>query len=318
MASKKVQNTPVVRKSNALARARWNPDSIWEPRLVALVASKIQAFDADFQIYEIPIVELIGKNPGGRDYKEIEHAVDKAMGRIITIRISTGWTKYTLFCKCEFDSKQGILKVGFHPDLKEHYLSLKQYMQFELTEFMILTSVYSQRLFEILKSWDDKYEVIINLSDLHTDLGTPQSMKINFAEFKRRVLDKAHKDINEHTSLKFEWEPIKIGRAIKKIRFIFIKQQPKKLDCSPQAKALVRQALGVASPEEAEKQQKSIEHRLFQQFIMRFNDKARIGECWELWQRLYAAGNAPMAHDVPDNSGLGLYEFLVQWEKEQN
>ena len=50
----------IVKKSNALARARWSADSVWEPRLVALLASKVKQDDEDFQTYEIPIRELIG------------------------------------------------------------------------------------------------------------------------------------------------------------------------------------------------------------------------------------------------------------------
>ena len=36
-----------------------------------------------------------------------------------------------------------------------------------------------------------------------------------------RILEKAHKDITAHTSLRYEWEPIKSGRSVKSIRFIF-------------------------------------------------------------------------------------------------
>ena len=36
----------IVKKSNALARARWSADSVWEPRLVALLASKLTSSPA--------------------------------------------------------------------------------------------------------------------------------------------------------------------------------------------------------------------------------------------------------------------------------
>ena len=35
------------------------------------------------------------------------------------------------------------------------------------------------------------------------------------------MLEKAHKDIHEKTSLRFEWEPIKAGRSVEAIRFLF-------------------------------------------------------------------------------------------------
>ena len=136
------QTDKEVRKSNALARARWSPDSIWEPRLIAILASKINANDTYLQTYDIPIVEIIGKNPGGKDYlqfeKAIEKAVDKVMSRVITIRNNNDWDKYPLFSSCKYRSKKGILTIGIHHELKEHFLQLKQYIKYNLTEFMLL------------------------------------------------------------------------------------------------------------------------------------------------------------------------------------
>ena len=56
-------------------------------------------------------------------------------------------------------------------------------------------------------------------------LNTPDSFRANFAEFRRRVLEKAHKDITQKTKLYFEWEPIKKGRAVISVRFIFSKKR---------------------------------------------------------------------------------------------
>lgn len=101
-------------------------------------------------------------------------------------------------------------------------LDLQQcFTQYSLTEYLKLPSVYSQRIFEILKSWSGKPEVILPVSELHRLLDSPDSFQANFAEFRRRVLEKAHKDITEKTSFRYEWEPVKIGRSVEKIRFIF-------------------------------------------------------------------------------------------------
>ena len=232
--------SPIVKKSNALARARWNAESVWEPRLVALLASKVRVDDTDFQIYEIPITELIRnseKIPSGRTYLEISKVVDHLMGRVLTIKdeIGNGWTKYNIFSRCHYNPGKGILEVRFDPDLKPHYINLqKNFAKYNLMEFLLLPSIYSQRLFEILKSWDDAHEVTLTVNELHDMLDCPNSFRNNFKNFRLRVLEKAHKDITEHTSLRYEWEPIKKGRSVESIRFVFskgkieIKQQEKK------------------------------------------------------------------------------------------
>lgn len=212
----------IVKKSNAICRANWSVSSVWEPRLVALVAARVHTNDKDFHEYEIPISEIVQGKQDGQTYRRVTSIVDNLMGRVLTIPDEKGWTKYTLFSKCRLDSERNVLLAGFHPDLKDHFLKLGQYFtQYSLVEFLTLPSTYSQRIFEILSSWNDKPEVTIGLEELHEMLDTPPSLRSKFKDFRRRVLERAHKDIHAHTSLSYEWKPIKVGRKIKKIRFIF-------------------------------------------------------------------------------------------------
>jgi hypothetical protein len=220
----------LVKKSNALARARWSAESVWEPRLVALLASQVRVDDTDFHVYEIPIAAVMrerdmragGGEKGGRDYKEIEAVVDRIMSRVLTIKDEKGWTKYNVFSRCRYRSADRVLELGFHPDLRPHYLNLqKNFAKWNLLEFLMLPSIYSQRLFEFLKSWDDRPDVVISVTELHEMLDTPPSLRKDFKNFRLRVLEKSHKDITAHTSFRYEWEPVKVGRSVEKIRFIF-------------------------------------------------------------------------------------------------
>lgn len=289
-----------VRKSNALARARWSADSVWEPRLVAILASQIKAGDTDFQIYEIRFADILGKEPGGNDYKILKETAYKAMSRVIVINDSKGWSMYNLFSKCRFDSQKGILEVCFHPDLKAHFLQLKQYMKYNLLEFMLLPSVYSQRIFEFLKSWDDRKEVTIELAELHEMLDTPKSFRDDFFNFKARVLEKAHKDILEFTDLNYSWEPVKKGRAVHSIRFVILEKSKK--------------ASGTAKPLEAETQNSPI-HNQFEAFLQKFPNSSRSRlKAWKVWNELHENGKAPMAEDVPANCELRVTEFLKKWQ----
>ena len=226
---KPIPASPIVRISNALARAKWSPASVWEPRLIALVASKVHSDDLDFKTYEIPISELIlnsEKVLSGKTYNEVSTIVNNVMGKVLHIQGDDGiWTKYALFSMSRYNPVSNMLEVRFDPGMKEHYLNLqKNFAKYSLLEFLLLPSVYSQRLFEILKSWCDKPEVELTVSYLKTILEVPKSMK-NFAEFRRRVLEKAYSDITKYTSLRFEWEPIKKGRSVELIRFVFTKKR---------------------------------------------------------------------------------------------
>ena len=50
-----------------------------------------------------------------------------------------------------------------------------------------------------------------------------------YTDFKRFVLDKAHRDINEKTSLNYEWEPLKTKNKVTALRFIFSKGKQNKI-----------------------------------------------------------------------------------------
>lgn len=214
----------IVKKSNALARARWSAESVWEPRLVALLASKVRQDDTDFQVYEIPVSEIIRESSGGKDYREIEDVVDRVMSRVLTIRDDDGkgWTKYNVFSRCRYRPKEAVLELGFHPDLRPHYLNLqKNFAQYNLLDYLRLPSIYSQRVFEFLKSWDDRPETTIEINELYDMIDAPSSFRKDFRNFRLRVLEKAYKDIHKLTPLEYEWEPIKKGRAVVAIRFVF-------------------------------------------------------------------------------------------------
>ena len=227
---------PIVKKSNALARASWSVKSVYEPRLVALVASRVRADDQDFQDYEIPLSELLGGSGDGRTRQLLAEVVDGLLGRVLTLPRPNGWAKCNVFSWCEYDAKAGCIRARFDPGLKEHYLNLQSHFtQYSLMEFLLLPSTYSQRLFEVLKSWASLPEAVIDLSDLFQMLDVPASLQ-RYPDFRRYVLEKAHKDISGKTGLRYQWEPIKQGRAVAAIRFTFGARTVQASDKKNQAK----------------------------------------------------------------------------------
>jgi plasmid replication initiation protein len=218
----------IVKKSNALCRARWSPGSILEPRIIALVASKINPGDDDSLSYDIPVSELFGKNYAGKELNDLLAASEKLVGRTVKLEPpdgKKGWDIRPLLSGCSYREHTGIFTVSIHPDIRPHFLWFKenvlQYTQYNLLEFMMLPSVYSQRLFEILKSWRDKPGYVESVDRLHEMLCTPKTLRENFKDFRIRVLEKARKDIQKHTSLRYTWTPIKDGRRVGSIRFSF-------------------------------------------------------------------------------------------------
>lgn len=224
------KETDIVKKSNALARAAYNPTSINEARLVALVASQIKKSDTDFKSYYVRVTDFIDTPTGGSVYDAVKKMAEAAMKQTLKIDDPDGWTIYNLFSRCRYQRSQGTLDVQIHPDLISHYLNLKKnFTQYRLTEYLALPSVYSQRIYEIVRSCDDRTEFEFDITQLHKMLCTPASMRRDFHELKRYALDKAHKDIHKYTKLKFEWEPIRKGRKVIAVRFYMGKKTKAKV-----------------------------------------------------------------------------------------
>ena len=216
----------IVKKSNDLVRTQL----IIENNALAnrIFATLIRHMDENFfPNVSFPVSELIDEeSKGGDRYKRLETAARVLMRAIIDSVIvdetgkKTGFCMDALFIKCKYD--KGFITAEFNPNLKPHFLGLKKHFT-ELNYFDLieLSSFYSQRIYELLKSWEKPNGFAeIKLNALYDLVSFPASMQSNFAEAKRRLLGQAEKEINEKTDLKFRWEAIKEGRKVVAIRFI--------------------------------------------------------------------------------------------------
>jgi len=229
----KAKENKLVVKSNALARCRINVDSIYEQQLIALTACRIRCDDKDFLEYEIPLTAFKknDKKTAGSTQALIKKAASSLMTKILEVKDGRDWVLYNVFTKVRFSSAKGSILVQFHPDLKQHYLALVngKFTQYSLAEYMSLPSVYSQKMYELLRSIDDRTEFSFSIKDLHEMLKTPASLRLNYKDFNNRVLKPALRHITKLTSLRYEYDPIKNGRKFTEIKFVFIRKRMNKL-----------------------------------------------------------------------------------------
>lgn len=223
----------IVKKDNKLIRGKLNISNVIASRILASLVACVRADDQGFKgTYSLPVKNFLSAS-GGENYKEIKEVCRNLASATVEIEEPDPDCPfpdmnilhlYTLFSSIIY--RNGIIKARFNWDMEAFLLNLQGYFtQYNLLEYLQLPSFYSQRIFEILKSWSGLPEVVLQLDELHHMLDTPPSFRANFAEFKRRVLEKAHKDINNKTELTFEWEAIKTGRAVTAIRFVFAKKK---------------------------------------------------------------------------------------------
>lgn len=238
----------IVKKHNELIRSKINVNSQTAGKILACLVACIRQNDIQFkELYSLNIKEYLSDEGAQRKY------IREACRELATATVETEYPDpdnpddfifhvMPFFTSIKY--RKGNVQAKFNPEMSGFLLELKAcFTQYNLLDYLKLPSSYSQRIFELLMSWKYQPEVILTVADLHKILDTPVSFRADFKAFRVRVLEKAQKDIQKHTTLRFEWEQIKAGRSVKAIRFLF----------APRRKALAEAEIKKAKEEKRQR-----------------------------------------------------------------
>ena len=228
-----------IRKSNKLIRDFTTKMTVSQFRLanyiIGIAYAQNEELELEFDIKRY--CEICGIDyRSGKNYKQIKADIKKLSDRSLWVE-SFGnpdvEVLVRLINKSWVYNKSGIVKIRLDEDVKQYISALsKQYKEhgqlytsYEFLYTLPMHSVYSMRLYELLKSWATKdseehghYWTITNLKDLL------DSKYDRYQDFRRFVLDKAINEINEYTDLNVSYEPIKQGRNYAYINFYILKK----------------------------------------------------------------------------------------------
>lgn len=120
-----------------------------------------------------------------------------------------------------------------HPELKPYILDIKQrYTKYFFKSITGLNSIYSMRLYELLKQYEFRNSRSFNLEDLRFLLNITEGKYAKYTDFKKRVLLSSQKELQEKTDITFDFEEIRERRKVVRIDFKILsqhKQDPKAL-----------------------------------------------------------------------------------------
>lgn len=225
----KVEKNEIVVQHNNLMEARYRL-SLQEKRVVIWLASQVQQTDGDFKEHVLSIKKFAELTDvrGDRLYSELQAITRRLMQRIISIYpigenrlIQVAWLG-----AADYKFDQGTVSLSFHPHLQPFMLNLKNHFTaLNLSDLMGLQSIYSIRIFELIKQYESIGKREISLKDLREYCGvTPDKYK-KFNDLKKRIIESATEEINEKTDIFISYEEVKIARKITSIRFS-IKKNP--------------------------------------------------------------------------------------------
>lgn len=228
------KSSSIVVQHNNLIEARYILTTL-EQRFILSLVSRINTNDREFYSYEITLKELselMGIEITNM-YLEIGRLADRLMSRVMTIKTPHGWKKLQWLSYCEYDSKNAAVICSFHPKLKSFLLHLKeQFTLYKLNVIIQFQSIYSVRIYQLLKQYKKIGYREFRVDELKEILGLKKTQYAAFKDFRRWVLNQAKKEFekkdkygNFKCDLTFHLETFREGRRIAWLKFIIIEQE---------------------------------------------------------------------------------------------
>jgi plasmid replication initiation protein len=220
-----MKNAMIV-KSNMLVEASYKLTA-QEQRVILTLTSKIRPEDEDFKEYCISVKEfatLTGVSLKWK-YDDVKEITRKLIGRVFTIHEATGPLQLSWVSSAKYHEGEGTVTLRFDPGLKPYLLQLKDcFTKYSLALALRLKSSFSIRIYELLKQYEKVGTRAFQLEELKEKLGISEDQYKLYGHFKAKVLKVAQEELLEKTDLSFDYEEIKVGRGVGKIRFIIRSQ----------------------------------------------------------------------------------------------
>lgn len=197
-------------------------------RLIRLLVTQIAERDKDLKTYTCKITDLAKflNIDSSNLYKDIFKICECAMKSVVYI--GTGNTKHPweLFhwvSTAKYDGK-GTLTLRLSDEIKPYVLELeKWFTQYKLKNILEFNSYYAIRLYEIIKCEDGasgnmQSELEFEIEELRQYFDCENKYKL-FADFKRKVIEVAVREINEKSDIWLKPTYKKWGRAYTSVSF---------------------------------------------------------------------------------------------------
>lgn len=221
------KTTHLVTKSNMLIEANYKLGVV-EQKIILCLASNIQPTDSDFKTYTLPIKEfhqLLGLK-GSPKYSELRQITKELMQKVFEIRIGNKVAQVAWLSFVAYNETEGTIDIRFDPFLRPYLLQLKrEFTSYRLENVVKLKSSYAIRIYELLKQYEKVQERTFLLMNLRKMLGA-EDVYPAYGNFKQRVLIPAQKELKQKTDISFEFEEVKVGRRVDRVRF-FINSKKK-------------------------------------------------------------------------------------------
>ena len=154
-------------------------------------------------------------------YKEIEEASKALAERWVRTTDGKYREQFRWVFGVRYHDNEGKVTLGFSPWVIPYLTNLReQFTSLKLSQISELKSIYSIRLLEFLTQFKATGKFIIDLDRFKERLDIKNEYR-RFYNLRMRVIEPAVRELREKSNLDVDWKPIKSGKVIKQLQFIF-------------------------------------------------------------------------------------------------
>lgn len=215
----------LVIKSNNLINMQTDLSLIQLKVFTKIIMSTVKNPNAEFYRFSIKTL-LDDFNIASPHYTALKKATEW-MIKAVVLKSPDREQQLALFT--EVDYKNWMVDMYLHPKVKPYILDIKErYTKYFFKSITGLNSIYSMRLYELLKQYEfrksknfeiEEFRFILNIWDKYS----------KYTDFKKRVLLSSQKELKEKTDISFEFEEIRESRKVVRLDFKIITQHKKSL-----------------------------------------------------------------------------------------
>lgn len=222
--------SPQVYKANALVEASYRL-SLYEQRIVLACIAQVRRDESltDQQLYTVSaqqIAEMTGTKLGTA-YQNLKAASERLFERRVTLHEppngkSGGKVRLTRWVQeVVYQEDQGTVSLRFSQPMVPYLSQLSaQFTRYALADVAKMTSAHAIRLYELLCQWRDAGKREVELTWFRDALQLEDRYS-NIRDLKRRVIEPAVEQINEHSPMWVKWSQRKTGRRVSHLVFTF-------------------------------------------------------------------------------------------------
>ncbi|MFD5853589.1 replication initiation protein [Cytobacillus pseudoceanisediminis] len=211
-----------ITKANTIIESQYKL-TLQEQRILLITASKVQPSDEDFKPYKFRVSDLVEKVGVGNQssmYTYIKNIVKGLQSKTVEFKKDNRTFVANWLVTSIYEDNEGTVIIKFNPDLKEFFLQLKdRFTTYQLENVIRLSSVYSIRIYELLKQYEFIKKRTISIDELREKLGIEKNKYKQYGHFKDRVINVAMNELSEKTDISFTIEEKKKGRKVVGITF---------------------------------------------------------------------------------------------------